>query len=333
MGVTIVDVAQRASVSAMTVSRVLKGVHVNEKNKLAVEKAIEELGYKPNLSARAMRSNRTNIIGIVVPDIINPFYAELVQMLEEQLNKSEYHLLISFVNNHQSMTESVNYLVSRGIDGIVFCCYSDLMNVYEYLEKNYSDLPKIILDKLDVPETAGAGMVFADGNYGIRCMTELLIDSGCRKIAMITSELEYGVTNERLRAYKDVLREHGMEVREENIFKGSFRMETGAAAAKYFMSLDEMPDGIVAANDFMAIGALQYLVDNGISVPEQVSVAGFDGVYLGDICRPKLTTYEVNIRGIAEKVAELLTEHLDRGKSYTGLYPIAGRVKVKGSTK
>lgn len=311
---TILDVAKYAGVSPMTVSRVLRGeAGVREEKKALVREAVKKLHYQPNLSARAMRSNQSHMIGILIPNFSNPFYCELAQTLEEMLGEEGYDLLISFSKKDESQIESLKYLISRNVDAMIVSSYSDPSMMYEHIKEYHKELPTVFLDK--VPLTENIYSVYADGYDGITQMMNYLIEKGHRRIALIASELNYDVPNQRLRAYHDAMEKNGLEIQKGYVYSGDFTLKSGRMAAKSFLALPERPTAILAINDFMATGALQYLTDHGISVPDEIAVGGYDGIYVGGLTRPKLTSFGVNIEEMAKAIVGRLIGHLKNGEA------------------
>ena len=328
---TIKMVAQRANVSVMTVSRVLNDPQcVSDKTKERVLRAIQELDYQPNEAARIMKGKRSNILGVLVPDLDNPLHTRFLDLLEETVTPMGYRLLIASSVPGGGLVENVKYMLSRSVDAIVINACSEIKEASEYILTSKISVPVVIIDKVE-PE----GMihsVYTNGYSGIRQLVEHLIGLGHRKIAAIKGAAGYSSTNDRFLGYRSAMEEHGLPVDPSYIFEGDYTIQTGIWAAEYFLSLENRPTAIVAPSDVIAVGVIHGLQKAGCRVPEDISVTGYDGIYLGDLITPPLTTYNFSIRDLAQKAAEIVINELDNGKSETVTAVFAGTPKLRGST-
>lgn len=309
MLITIKNVAEEAKVSAMTVSRVLnRSANVSDKTKERVLAAIQKLKYQPNQAARIIRGGQANILGVLIPDFTNPFYSHFLKCIEEAAIKLGFRLLITSNNIAISQIENVQYLLSRNVDAIIVCSYSEIKDAAKYLLNTYRDIPTVILDKIDADSKTNS--VYADGFTGIKNIVEYLISLGHKKIAMIKGQTNYLIANDRFLGYQEALRLHNIEFNNSFVWEGNYTMQAGVLAVDYFLSLKNRPTAIVASSDYMAIGAINQLMQRGYAVPDDFSVTGYDGLYMGEIVRPHLTTVKLPIEEMAQKIVDILLDEI-----------------------
>ena len=327
---TIKMVAQRANVSVMTVSRVLNDPQcVSDKTKERVLSAIQELNYQPNEAARIMKGKRSNILGVLVPDLDNPLHTRFLDLLEDTVTPMGYRLLIaSSVTG--SLVENVKYMLNRSVDAIVISSCPQVQEVSEYIITSKIRVPVVIIDKVE-PE-GKIHSVYTNGCYGIQQLMAHLIGLGHRKIAAIKGAAGYRISIDRFQGYRTAMEARGLPVDPAYIFEGDYTIQTGVSAAEYFLSLEDRPTAIVAPSDVIAVGVIHGLQKAGCKVPEEISVTGCDGIYLGDLITPPLTTYNFSIREIAKKVAEILINELDNGKTAPVTAVFDGSMKIREST-
>ncbi len=331
---TIKMVAKEAGVSTMTVSRVLnQSQPVREETKKRVMAAVKKLDYQPNQAARIMRGGKANILGVLIPDFTNPFYAEFLKYIEEAAAKYGFRLLITSNNATNNQIDNVQYLINRNVDAIIVCSYNKIKNAAQYLSNNYPDIPMVVLDKLE--RGINMNSVYADGFIGIKNVVEYLIKEGHKKIAMIKGNTNHLIANDRYLGYEETLKSHGIEVRNDYIYEGDYTMQTGVAAVEYFLSLKDKPTVIVSSSDYIAIGAIHQLIQRGYRVPEDFSVTGYDGIYMGEISHPQLTTIKIPISDMAQKTVQILmddmnTADIKKNEKITVRY--IGDLCIKGST-
>lgn len=329
--VTIKSVAEEAKVSVMTVSRVINHPgSVSDRTKQRVLKAIDELQYQPNQTARILKGKRANILGVLIPDFANPFYTDFIKQIEEVATPLGYRLLIASNTAGTGQVENVKYLISRNVDAIIICSYSEIKDASKYILQNHFDVPAVILDR--IKEGTSISSVYADGFSGIKNMVEYLIGLGHRRIAMIKGASSYRIANDRFLGYQEALREHGIFCNEQYVWEGDYTMKSGAMAAEYFSSIEKRPTAIVSSSDYMAVGVINYLLQHGYRVPEDFSVTGYDGIHMGELLKPQLTTVALPIRTMARKAVELLIDELENGKKNNTVEVYVGDLLIRGST-
>jgi len=320
--VTIGDVARHVGVSPTTVSHVLSGKRlVAAATKQRIMQAIEELGYRPNSAARQLRTNRSRMVAVIVPDITNPYYSVLTRGLADVVGAADAgHDYGTYVcNTDGSLERERRYLhdvLDRGVDGIVVASV------------NLAAEPDLARRRLGTPvvciggeyDDRDADMVTADDRAGAEAATAHLLSRGAKRVAMIRGAPDAGVGRDR--GYVAALTAAGHPVREEWIVRGHWTRAGGQEAMRTLMSRRPRPDAVFCANDLMAIGAIDVAHELGLRVPDDVAVVGFDDVDAATIVRPPLTTVRNPAYETGEEAGRLL---LDRMR---GVYTGSGRTVV-----
>lgn len=317
--VTIYDVAKRAGVSTATVSKVLNGNGRVSKETIArVEGIIAELQYHPNIFASALKNNRTYTIGLLVPDITNPFCSKLIRTIEDEALSQGYSILIGSTDN---MTERemklVKMLMRKQLDGIIIAA-SEFTGTALLTTLKQQDLRVIFIDRIiaDSPYP-----IFATDHYrGSYLVTEHLIELGHRKLAIFLEPLYLRSSLERLRGFSAALEAHGLAQNSFQVLSGGFGAEAGYELAQQILQREELPTAIVATTDLIAIGALQRFHERGIVVPQDISLVGYDDIPMAKMMTPSLTTIEQPVSEMSKLVIESLLNE-GQQESMTTLLP------------
>lgn len=293
------DVAKHASVSVATVSRVLndKG-YVSAETRKKVEAAIAELNYRPNEVARSLFKKQSKTIGLILPDIMNPFFPELARAIEDTASKLGYTVILCNSDEDEEKAQRyVDVLLQKYVDGIIISS-----NTIQEKTIRELTIPVVCIDReisKDIPT------IVVDNKNGARMATRFLKEKGRRKIAHIRGPLDIVNANERCEGYRDVVAGEQW-FNESYIVNGNYRMETATEAVLELLRQHPEIDGIFAANDTMAIGAMKAAYQHGLKVPEDVSIIGFDGIALGKASIPELTTIEQPLYELGQKAAKVL---------------------------
>ena len=309
------DIAKLAGVSKSTVSRVIsKNGYVAPDSLQRILQAMEEANYRPNIFAKGMRTNRSYSIGILFPDLSNPFFAEWYHVVEQISGSKGYLNYICITDPYgASEMKRIDDLLARSIDGIIYFSYQKNSDVLNRLKTISKHTPVICCDGMMIGEDLS--YVCADGRKGTYEAARYLIQSGRKRIAYIKGTEAYQVGLNRYEGYKQAMEESDLPVDKLLVFSGDFKMADGFEAARFFMKLANPPDAIMAATDFMAIGALNYLNQQGISVPEQVAVVGFDNLTRTAETKPPLTTIELPLEQLATNAIEALIHQIENDKT------------------
>ena len=302
---TIDDVSKRAGVSRSTVSRVVAdNGYVSEEKRRAIQKAIAELGYRPNTLAQALRSNRSNMIGAVVVDVGTPYFANMVYGLQRATRKAGKALLVSSgYADQDEEARAIIELVDRSCDGIVLYLERPLRpDVAEILRQ--ARIPVVTIGRKD--DAVARGAVTLDNFGGARAAMNFLIEQGHRRIVHLSGQADFGDTVARLEGIAAALAEHGMSMADITVVSGIFHQDFGYSATMDLLDQGHDFTAIFAADDDMAAGVLLALRHAGKSVPDDVSVIGFDDAFHARHLWPPLTTIRQPIDEIGETAADLL---------------------------
>lgn len=301
MSVTIKDIARIAGVSTTTVSRALnnKFEGMSEETKIKIQKTIEELNYKPSVIARSLVTNKTKTLGLLLPNIANPFFSNLARGVEDEAMQNGYSVfLCNSDDNRKKQNMYLDVLIEKRVDGIISAMYNDEQEEYfnGIKEKN---IPVIVLDRYF--EDSEVCEVATDNYSGTYNATKFLIENGHRKIACIRGNLNMPFCRERFDGYKDALKDFNIDINEKLIREGDYTIEGGE---KVSMDILQNTDAtsILCFNDLMAYGVYKSCKRLSKTIPEDISVIGFDDIELSTIVEPKLTTikqpvYELGLNG------------------------------------
>jgi LacI family transcriptional regulator len=303
---TIRDVARRAQLSVATVSRALNGVeNVSEQARERIAAAVSELGYVPHAGARSLSLARNNAIGVVLPDLHGEFFSEFVRGMDREASRHGYLLLLS--NFHGGGDRAANVLrAMRGrVDGLIVM--APHLGPEELASALPNGLPSILINTREGPEHHPA--IHLDNAAGVRAVVDHLADLGRKRLVHIAGPAENIDAQERADAFREAVAAKGLH---GEIIQGDFSLESGEAAAAALVSSGMRFDALFAANDNMAIGALEALSAAGLEVPDEVAVVGFDDIPLAR--HLGMTTVRVRIAELGERAVALLLDGLAKGR-------------------
>jgi len=306
-GATLMDVAKAAQVSIASASRAINGLdNVTAEVRARVLEAATRLHYVPHWGARSLAMNRTNTIGLLLPDIYGEFFSEIIRGVDAAARARGLHLLVS--GSHGDVKDAVAAVRAMGgrVDGLL------LMSPFVDSEDLSAVLP-LNLPLVTIASRIGAAhhnAIIVDNHEGGVLATRHLIDNGCRRIAHITGPLENFEALERRRGYADAMKA-GLPEAELRVHNGDFNEDSGYAGVQAFLAAGYAPDGIFAANDMMAVGALLALKDAGRRVPEDVIVIGFDDIPIARFTSPPLSTIRVGVREMGRQALDMLVAAID----------------------
>lgn len=309
MSATIKDIAKRAGVSVATVSRVINGLDgVRPQTRERVLAAMKELDYSLNAAARTLRVSRSQMIGLMVPDISNSFFGHLARGIGAVLRERGFRLaLYNTELSSQVENDYVSVIREQRLDGVIVAPVSEQSEAVAAL---HQEIPTVLVDR----RAAGLSLntVLVDNAYGARLAVEHLIKLGHREIACITGPDDITTGRERAAGYRRALQAHGIPVRDGLLESGEFSVEFGAAAMERILDRGERPTAVFAGSNYTTVGALQALTARGISVPGDVALVGFDDFELGAFLEPPVTVVEQPIEELGAAAARLLLETMER---------------------
>lgn len=298
------DVARHAKVSSATVSRTINGIaSVNPDLAKRVWRSIEELNYFPDTQARALVSGRSRILGLIVSEITNPFFPELVQQFEDVALENGYDVLIASTNyDPQRMSRCVRRMLERKVDGVAVMTFGIEAPVIEELAQR--GIPLVFIDT--GPAYPQVRTLKVDYQTGIRQAVQHLAALGHRDISFITGPLQLHSSLARRNAFANAMREIGVKVRPENIVEGRHTLEGGMEGMRTLAAGKTLPTAVMCSNDMTAIGVLHELYDMNLRVPADISVIGFDNIQIAGFTLPPLTTIEMSCSDIARSAVQVL---------------------------
>jgi LacI family transcriptional regulator len=306
MGVRMKDIARDLGVSVITVSKVLRDhPDVGDETRERVLARVKELDYRPNLAARSLVTGRTYLVGLVVPDLLHPFFAEIAKSLSAVLRKSGYYLIVSSSEEDPDLEEQeIGQLLARRLDILVIASCRTTVDLFFRIEKQTT--PYVLIDR-SLPGLT-ANYVGVDDEAVGRLATKHLIDIGCRRIAHIRGpETSPGIR--RTEGYKKALVQGGLKIVEDYIIperKGDVETrQRGAEAMQQLLSLKPRPDGVFCFNDPLAMGAMNWALDQGLRIPEDVAVVGCGNLHYDDSLRVPLSSIDQHSRRIGEESARI----------------------------
>lgn len=311
---TIKDVAARAGVSYTTVSHVLNGTRrVSEGSRRRVERAVTELGYVPSALARSLKTSQTHVLGVLVPNITNPFFAELTRGVEDVARDQGYSVFLCNCDDDPArQLHYVQSLLARRVDGLLLAnSAAEASTVAGALR--HTPVPTVVVDR--AVSGLDADLVRLDNTGGGRLATEHLLGLGHRHIACLAGPLAFEVSRARVAGWREAMAAAGLVPAPGWLIEGPFSPAQGYAATRQLLARHPEVTAICAGNDLLGIGALRAAAEQGVAVPRQLSVIGFDGIELGGFVHPGLTTVGQSIRTIGERAAAVLIERI---RSRTG---------------
>jgi LacI family transcriptional regulator len=329
MSITIVDIAQKLGVSYTSVSRALtgkKGVGPETRKRILAE--AEKLGYQPNALARGLVSKSTSTVGLLIPDITNPFFPEVARGVEEACRQAGYNLFLCNSNwDRDQERRCLEALQKNRVDGLIINP-SSAANV-GFIEK--MRIPVVFLNtKIDDRKTSYVGI---DNALGAGMAVDHLLACGYKRIAFIGGTDQSYSNVQRQAGYVGALRLHGLAVEEGLILNGSFDTDSGYQLARRLLESPNPPDAIVAGNDIIALGVLQYTQEKRLAVPQDFGLVGFDDIYAAGLPQVQLTTIALPKRQLGRQAFSMLLEKMGTPDTPSAQYVIQPQLVVRNTTR
>ncbi len=330
MPVTLHELARAAGVSVATASRALTGSShpVNEATKQRILTLAETMGYKPNLIARGLRTERTATVGIIVDSIVSPFTPLIIRGIQDYLQ--EYHYFSVIINTDRDPafeSRAIDDLIGRSIDGVVHV-ESRMRGANAVLD--LASKPYVFVHRLFSRDDRNS--VSVDDNYGACLAVDHLAQLGHRRIAYIGGPGGWDASANRLAGYKDALAKWDLEYSADLVREGNWELQSGFASARYFLRETQRPTAIFAANDLMALGAIYASQDAGLHVPDDVAVVGYDDREIAALSRPTITTVTLPCYSMGQASARLLLDLLNKNTESSPAVVIRGTLIVRESS-
>ncbi len=305
---TIYDVASKAGVSIATVSKVINGTgRISEKTRKHVLNVMEELKYQPSMVASALSGKNTYTIGLTLPDLANPYFAEIARAVEDRGRELGFHVLICSTDNDPEKEDKYfSVLMQKRVDGIVIASRTKKDTYLKSMVKDHIPLTMIARE---MPSFAVPAVMVDDYLGGYQAGSHLTAQ-GHRRIAVMAEDLNDTSSRERMRGCKQAMLDEGLTQECGLEAVGGFTVESGKAAMHELLGSEEPPTAVFACNDILAIGAIQAARERGMRVPEDLSVVGFDNTILASIIDPPLTTVAQPIQEIGKQAVDLLLQEI-----------------------
>lgn len=303
------DVAEEAGVSVSTASRALSGAKgASSRAAAAVLAASQKLGYRPDPVARAMRARTTGLAAMVVPGIGNPFFAELVEAIGSALQERGFEMILADSQGSvKAEALRLETMIDRKVDGLIVIP-TDYRASGLALSYALARVPVVQVDR-QVDALAG-DYVGVDNAYGIRAVLGHISDQGCREVVFVSDSAASSTGRNRLEAFEQGIRRvGGLKARPPLL--GSFSIAFGRQAVQKLVSNGRLPEAIICGSDLIALGAIRELHRQGIAVPGEVKITGFDGILFSELCDPPLTTLRQPLGEIASEAVRLLSARMN----------------------
>jgi DNA-binding LacI/PurR family transcriptional regulator len=322
-------VAERAHVSIATVSRTINHVPtVNAKMAKRVWEAIRELNYFPNTQARALVSGRSGLLGLIVSEITNPFFPELIQGFEDIAVENGYEILVSSTNyDPKRMSLCIRRMLERKAEGVAVMTFGIEEPLLEQLAER--NIPMVFVDV--GPDRPGISLLKVDYHHGIRQGVQHLAALGHRNIAFISGPPRLHSAQSRVAAFSRSLKECGIALDPECLVEGDHTLEGGMIAMEKLLGVEKRPSAVMCSNDMTAIGVLHKVYRSGLSVPDDLSIIGFDDIHMARVTIPPLTSIQMSRLDLARAAVNALRAHVE-GTATQREYKIETSLVVREST-
>ena len=323
-------VARHARVSPATVSRVVNGqATVDRKLAKRVRDAIRELGYMPNPQARALGSGRSRVLGLIISEITNPFYPELVQCFEALAEKNDFEIMLgSVIQDDEHARRFIRRLIQRRVEGVAVMTFrAEAEYLSELIDRH---IPLVTVDA----SVGAAGCLAVEVDYGCginQAIQHLALLGHCR-IGFISGPMQHLTNKLRHDAFFESARKIGLGPDDTPMFEGDHTFEAGAAAICHFLTLRDPPTAIISSNDLMAVGALRVLAERHLDVPAEMSVIGFDDIHLAEFAHPPLSTVRMSRADLATAAFEGLMRLTQDSSLETGPICVKTQLVIRQST-
>jgi LacI family transcriptional regulator len=310
--ITIYDIAKHLNISATTVSRGLKDhPTINKNTRKKIVEAARHLGYRSNTFASSLRSKKTHTIGIIVPRLNSYFMSSVLAGMEDAASRENYNLIISqSLESAEKEIANAHTMFNKRVDGLLASLAYDTENIEHFEPFFKKGIPVIFFDRIYSHNESTS--IVIDNYKAAYDVTKHLIDQGCRRIMHLGGNMLRNVYSDRLRGYKQALRDHKIIFDEKLVYISKLNEEAGAEAAKHILKMPgKQPDAVFSANDTAAVFCMMKLKEAGIRIPEDIAFAGFNNDPISKIIEPNLTTVNYSGYDIGEAAVTSLINHLN----------------------
>ncbi len=318
--ITIKDIAKALNISASTVSRALKDhPDISRETKEAVNTLAAKLRYKPNAVALSLKNSKTNTIGVIIPEVVHYFFSSVISGIEDVAYEAGYNVMVC-QSNEKYAREVINVqaLESNRVEGALVSVSKETHDFSHLLNLEENGVPIVFFDR--APEELDVDRVIIDDRKAAYNATTHLIETGCKRIAHLSTHQTLGIGFERLAGYRKALEDHGIPYREDLVVVAD-SFELAGDATRNLMHLPSPPDAIFAVNDMTAVGAMKTLQRMSIAVPQKVAIIGFSAGFFSDITTPTLSSVDQHGYEMGVEAAKLLLQRIE--------IPVEGKHKTQ----
>ncbi|MFM1963989.1 MAG: hypothetical protein RLZZ172_2834 [Bacteroidota bacterium] len=326
------DIAGAAGVSVSTVSRALHDhPDISMETRSIIKALAQTMEYQPNMLAQSLVNRSTHTIGVIIPNLETTFFSSMLGGIQHVAAQSGYRVVsCQSEENHTTEVANIQALMNNMIDGLLIC-HTLYTNTFDHLKIHLNkDIPIVqfyrVNDELEVSK------VYSDDEIGALRITEHLINTGCKRIALLLGPKAVSI-NKRLNGYLKALKQNGIKMDERLIKHVDFSYDAVINAVDEWLKITPKIDAIFSISDKCAVQIIRYLKSKKMKIPQQISVCGFGNEYTGEIVEPQLTTFDVKTRKIGEAAAKLLLDHIIDSKTENESIMINGDLIIRESTK
>lgn len=330
MAVTILDVQKKTGYSLSTISKYLNGGSLREKNRIAIEQAIAELGFKPNEIARGLRNSKTHTVGVLIPSLSNLFITTIITAMEQILQQNGYGVIICDCGeNSEIEKQKLEFLINKMVDGIITMPFSTKgLHLKAAQDRG---VPVVIIDRL--LKDISCDVVLVDNQNASYSAVEQLVLAGHKRIGIICGPEDVFTTNERLKGYMQVYKDYQLTLDKKLIKFGNYKIESGYDKLAELWQ-ENKPTAIFVTNYEMTIGAIMAINNLAIDIPNELSIIGFDNIQLSAVVKPPLSIVSQPMDKIGEKAAEIILRRMNKDyMDFPKIEKFKTTIEIKDSVK
>ncbi len=314
--ITIKDIAEKLNISVSTVSRALKdNPEISSQTRKAVQDLAKALNYRPNPIAVALKTRKTYTIGVIVPKIVNTFFASVVSKIEEIADTYGYHVLVSSSNeSFEKEQKNIDIFLANRVDGIILSL-SRQTETFEHVKKiQGNDIPLVLFERTS--KELNVSKVVADDADAAFIAVNHLISGGAKRVALITGPGHLSIGRNRMRGYLNALTKNNIDINSDYICRSDLTVENAKEETVKLLNMKNPPDAIFGINDDLAIGAIQAIEERGLIIPQDIAVVGFSNTKRSQYMKPTLSTINQNPDEVGKLVTDLLFEQIMNPNKY-----------------
>jgi DNA-binding LacI/PurR family transcriptional regulator len=335
MATTIKDIAKQAGVSHTTVSRAMHGSPlISTETTQRIQKIAAELNYHPSFAARSLKTNRTQVLGVIVSRIDDPFFSEILQGIDDIAQTNGYSLFIAASQQDLARERAiVRAMQEHRVDGVILCSPRFTLDQSDPLHSY--NIPVVAVNNQSEDDYPFS--IYHDDVDGARQICEHLINLGHKRIGYLGDATAGRTTKERMTGFQQSMNNAGISIQARNVhLMPGNSADQGFTAVSYFLNLERLPSALICYNDMMAVGVLKGFISEGLRVPADISITGFDNITISDYTYPPLTTIDQPKRYLGAEAARLLLEQLNKkdnsNQSGSFVKRLKGNLLVRQST-